>query len=73
MKIYKIAQYTLIETIKMQKEHGLPLKTMTFYELEEAKKYEKSGLIKKVKRKDEKGIYSVYVMGKDNGFIGALV
>jgi len=56
--------YTLLDTIKMQKEYGLPLKAMGFHELEEAKKYEAAGKIKKVKMKDKEGTYCVYVMAK---------
>jgi len=62
MNWYKKAQYTLIETIKMQKEYGLPLNTMTPFELEEAEKYEKAGKIKKVKMKDEQKTYYAYIL-----------
>ena len=49
MTWYKRAQYTLLETIKMQGENGLPLGTMSFWELKEAKKYEEIGRIYKKK------------------------
>jgi len=64
---YKKAQfrgYTLIETIAMQKEYGLSLNTMSFFELQEAEKYEKAGRIKKVKKRDDKTneVYDAYVI-----------
>ena len=67
MSWYKKAQdypYSLLETIKMQ-ENGLPLSTMSFEELKEAKELEKNGFINR-KTADDNGIkYAIYVINKE--------
>ena len=57
--------YTLLDSIKMQGEHGLSLHAMGFFELKEAKELEKNGFIDKVTKVDENGKkYYAYVINK---------
>ena len=65
MNWYKKAQYTLFETIIMQGENGLPLKTMSYQELEEAEKERKNGFLNKVIKQDKQGKYTVYMINKE--------
>lgn len=68
MRWYKRAQdypYSLLETIVMQKERGLPVDTMSYYELKEAKELEKNGFIKKVVKENNQGKYSAYVINPE--------
>jgi len=49
----------------MQGEHGLPLATMGFHELEEAKKLEEQGFLDKITKKDKTGKYLAYMINKE--------
>lgn len=57
--------YSTLEIIKMQNEKGLPLKTMSFIELKDAKGLEENGFIIKKIMHDDKGRYFAYVINKD--------
>lgn len=65
MSWYKKAMYSLLETIIMQGDNGLSLKTMSQQELQEAKELEKGGFIDRVIKTDESGKYTVYMINKD--------
>jgi hypothetical protein len=69
MNWYKKSQtdypYSLLETIKMQGEHGLSLGSMNHYELENAKELELHGFINKVTKQDKSGKYLAYVINED--------
>ena len=69
MNWYKKAQfdypYSLLEIIQMQPNQELPISTMNFYELKEAKELEEHGFIKKKINQDKQGKYTVYIISPE--------